>query len=166
MKNYYVYEDKNKIALDISQDEQQKLACEIVSATIHFGEISNDLIAIDAQTANTSYYLLKGIALYSIELTQDGINLWGDHGRTINSYLLGSSDNQSDIWHAFNRFESVLNEFESICNETSVFEDVGVNISGIMESFLDEYLSRDQYQFTCIVEEYYKIQELKNTVNL
>jgi hypothetical protein len=166
MKNYYVYEDKNKIALDIPQDEQQKLACEIVSATIYFGEISNDLIAIDAKTANTSYYLLKGIALYSIELTQDGINLWGDHGRTINSYLLGSLDNQSDIWHAFNRFESVLNEFESICNETSVFEDIGVNISGIMESFLDEYLGRDQYQFTCIVEEYYKIQELKNTVNL
>lgn len=161
MKNYYVYEDKNKIALDISQDEQQKLACEIVSATIHFGEISNDLIAIDAKTANISYYLLKGIALYSIELTQDGIDLWGDYGRTIHSYLLGSTDNQAELWNAFIRFEYMLNEFESICDETGIFEDIGVNLSVTMESHFDEYLSRDQYQFTCIVEEYYKIQELK-----
>ena len=60
----------------------------------------------------------------------------------------------------------MLSEFESICDETGIFEDIGVNLSVTMESHFDEYLSRDQYQFTCIVEEYYKIQELKNTVNL
>lgn len=166
MKNYYVYEDKNKINLDIRQDEFQKLACEIVNNTSFFGEHNDDLIAIDAKTTNTSYYLLKGITLYSIELTQDGINLWDNYGRTIHSYLLGSTDNQAELWNAFNRFEYMLSEFESICDETGIFEDIGVNLSVTMESHFDEYLSRDQYQFTCIVEEYYKIQELKNTVNL
>ena len=124
MKNYYVYEEPNKSNLTIPQDDLQKLACEIVNASSHFGELNNDLIAMEAETTNTSFYILNNVSLHFIELTQDGIDLWNDQGRSIHEFLLGDTDNQPLLWNAFNRSSYALGDYESLCNKSKVFENI------------------------------------------
>ena len=161
MTVFYICKSKGLKELKISQSQNQKLACDITKAAIFFDEIKEKLIAIDVEAVEVSFANLKDLALYSMELTQDGIELWQDHGVKIYEYLFPSEDESSLLLDAYSNLSMEISEYESLCSESSEFEDLGVGLGEYMETKLDDNIREEQGGYVTILWDFYKIKDLR-----
>lgn len=161
MTFYYICRADGLNDLELSQTEEERLACEILKAACIYDEIRSDLLAVPADSDNGSYAQLKGAALYSLELTSFNIELWENYGRKIFLYLLATEDDYSQLWTAYFSFSRVISEYKELCVNSSVFEDLAGGFADSMEVHLDENICEEQNSFATIMEDVYKIEELK-----
>ena len=161
MTFYYICRADGLTDLELSQTQEERLACEILKAACIYDEIRTDLLAVPADSENGSYAQLKGAALYSLELTSSNIELWENYGRKIFLYLLAPEDDCSQLWAAYYSLSLAISEYEELCANSSVFEDLADGFADSIEVHLDENIREEQSSFATIMEDVYKIEELK-----
>ena len=161
MTNYYICRASDMTDLNVSQNNNEQLACEITKAARIYDEITTELVAIDANSENGMYAQLKGAALYSMELDSSGIELWESYGRKIFEYLLAPTEEFSRLWAAFSPLSIAIGEYEQVCGESSVFEELAAGFAESVEMQLDDNIREEQNTFANIMEDVYQIDELK-----
>jgi|GEM_PF-5540541 len=160
MTTYYICRDYDVAELNIAQDNEQKLACEIIKAARIYDEIKSELVAIYADSENGTYAQLKNTALYSMKLDSSGIELWETYGRRIFDYLLDPTEDCSELWSAYGVLSSTISEYEELCAESSAFSDLAEGFAESMDVHLDENIREEQSTFAGIMEDVYEIEEI------
>ena len=161
MTIYYICSADDLADKELSQTNDEQIACEILKAARVRDEIWLDLLAIDANSANGTYAQLKGAALYSMELDSSGIELWESFGRKIFEYLLAPTEEYSRLWAAYSPLSIAIGEYEQVCGESSVFEELAAGLAESVEMQLDDNIREEQNTFANIMEDIYQIEELK-----
>ena len=161
MTIYYICSADDLADKELSQTNDEQIACEILKAARVRDEIWLDLLAIDANSANGTYAQLKDTALYSIELTAANIQIWQTEGAKIFEYLLCPDWNDGRLWCASRGLGSEMEDYEWICRRSSHFNRLPKKNSLSLTSQLDENIREEQSAFIAIMDDLYAIKEIK-----
>jgi hypothetical protein len=165
MTIYYICRAADLIDLELSQTEEERLACEIVSAAYMYEERVTDLLAIEADSENGTFAQLKGAALFTTELTAENIQIWQKEGEKIYEYLLGPAEENCRLWSAFGLLGSEMENYEGLCGESTVFDSLGLGLSNAMMMYMDENIREEQSAFSGILKDLYAIEEIKTVTS-
>ena len=164
MTTYYVCRAACLRELELSQTEDERMACDIVSAACVYEDLGSDLVAIEAESKNGTYAQLKGVTLYSMELNESNMEIWKNEGEKIHEYLLGPAEDNNRLWAAFGMLDAEMDDFENTCEQSDHFDDLGKGFSYAITSHFDEKIHEEQSLFASIMQDLYEIEEIK-TVN-
>jgi hypothetical protein len=160
MTIYYICCAADLTDLELSQTEEARLACEIISAAYMYEERVTDLLAIEADSENRTYAQLKGVALCSIELNAPNLHIWRTEGRKIFEYLLDPLDDDNRVWSAYGTLHAALDDYEGLCDQSSVFNGLGEGLLDAVSAYLHDNLHEERANFAKILKRVYQIQQL------
>jgi hypothetical protein len=165
MTIYYICRADELADLNLYQNDDEKIACDIVISACIYDDLNMNLVAVEADSENGTYAQLKGAALYSMELTAVNLAAWKEEGEKIYGYLLGPDEGKSRLWVAFSLFLAEIEDYENIPKNSSCFNELGKDFSYEVFINFDENMSRKQTVFASIMEDLYLIEELKTVTN-
>lgn len=165
MTIYYICRADDLTDLNLSQNDREQIACDIVIAACIYDELSFELVAVEADSENGTYAQLKGAALYSMELTAINLAAWKAEGEKIYGYLLGPDEGKSRLWGAFSLLLDEIEKYENIHKDSDYFNDLGEDLSHEVLIHFDENIRRKQTTFASIMEDLYEIEEIKTVTS-
>ncbi len=161
MTIYYICRTDDLADLNLPQDDDMQIACDIVIAACIYDDLSMNLVAVEAESENGTYAQLKGATLYSMELTAESLAVWKAEGQKIYGYLLEPEEDKSRLWRAFDLFFAEIKAYENIPKSSSCFNELGEDLSYEILINFDENMRRKQTAFASIMEDLYSIEELR-----
>jgi hypothetical protein len=161
MTIYYICRADDLADLNLSQSDDEQLACEITIAADMYDDINTDLLAVEADSKNGTYAYIKGAALYSLDLTSSNIQIWKAEGEKIYEYLLGPEYSKSRFWGAYGALAAEIGCYEAICEKSIRFNSLSKGFSYAVTSTVEEHIREQQIAFVAILEELYEISEIK-----
>lgn len=161
MTTYYVCRAASLTELELSQTEDERMACDIVSAACVYEDLGSDLVAIEADSENGTYAHLKGGAMYTMELTESNMAIWKSEGKKIHEYLLGPADDDNQLWRAFGALDTAMDDYENTCEQSEHFNGLGKGFSYAITSHIDEKIHEEMMDFANVMEDLFAIEEIK-----
>jgi hypothetical protein len=101
----------------------QAVACEIARTVEMMGNTANDFIAYPADSSEATFEVLKALPLFSVELDQQKIDLWVNHGEPI---LEKINSVHAALEDAYSLIMGAIRDLRSECENTEVFS--GLNL--------------------------------------
>ena len=165
MTTYYICRAEDVTDLELSQTDEEQLACEIVAAARVDEEIPDDLVAIEADSENGTYAQLKGVALFSVELNASNIEIWKTEGEKIYKYLVGPDVGNGRLWGAYGVLCAEIECYEGMCDETTHFNDLATGFADSIATQVCENIQQEQSAFGSIIEKLYSVEEIKTVTS-
>jgi len=165
MTIYYICRVADLTDLELLQTADERLACEIVIAASIYDELNMDLVAVEADSENGTYAQLKGAVMYSMELTEENIEIWKKEGIKIYKYLLGPAEDNSRLWGAFGMLDAAMDDYESNCEQSDHFNSLGRGFADAVTTQFDENIREEQSDFASIMQDLYEIEEIKTVTS-
>ena len=165
MTIYYVCRAASLTELELSQTEDERVACDIVTAANVHEDLGIDLVAIEADSKNGTYAQLKDAVLYSMELTESNMAIWEKEAKKIFKYLLGPVEDNNRLWGAFGVLSTEMDDYENACEQSDHFNSLGKGFAYTITAHYDDKMFEEQNVFKSIMEDLYDIQEIKTVTN-
>ena len=165
MTTYYICRAEDVTDLELSQTDEEHLACEIVAAAQVDDEIADDLVAIEADSENGTYAQLKGVALFSVELNASNIEIWKTEGEKIYKYLVGPDVGNGRLWGAYGVLFAEIGRYEGMCDETNHFNELARGFADCIASEVSDNIRQEQSTFAAVIEKLYTVQKIKTVIS-